>query len=404
MKLLEDSKKIIVDVILSIIGSFFITGISQLIIYPNLSKDLGQVEFGSLLTLMGLSNVIGVVFGNSLNNIRLLKNIKYLDKGLNGDFKYILKKIIILSVIIMILVSIIFKKQVNTIDSILLIIITILIIYRGYLNVYYRLDLKYNMILLQMIITGVGYIIGLILFKVIKSWPIVFLTGEVGCFILTYYTTGYKVEECKKTELYNETKREFIQLLTSNLVVNVLLYADRLLINPILGAANVTIYYVASIVGKVFGIVLQPISSVMLTYISKDKKINKRKLFTKMVIIIIICGVIGYILIIPITPVIIGVFYPDNLRSALIYTNIANLSVILMIMGSLIQPFTLKFCPMNWQTRIQCIYAIFYLISSIILMNSNGLFGFCIAAAISNFIRVVLFIVIGYVYSRKDDI
>lgn len=402
MKFLDNSKKIVGDVILNLIGSFFITGISQLIIYPILSQRMGENNFGSLLTLIGISNVIGVVLGNSLNNIKLLNDDKYNDKGIHGDFKYLLKKSIIIAIVSMAIIVLIFNKQIEIFDSIILVFVTIFVIYRSYFNAYYRIKFQYSVILIQMIITGIGYLIGLIIFQIIRCWPIVFLTGEILCYIFGYYSTNYKFEKYNKTKFYNETKNQFIHLATSNLVVNLLLYADRLLINPILGASNVTIYYVASIVGKLFGIVLQPVSGVMLTYISKVRHINKKKLFIIIVFTVIFCGIIGYITIISITPIIINIFYKNILENALKYSNIANLSVVFMIMGSLIQPFTLKFSPIKWQTIIQSIYGIVYLISSIILMKLWGLFGFCIASAFTNFIRLVLFIAVGYIYSRKE--
>ncbi|EHK2407009.1 hypothetical protein QTI93_11845 [Clostridium perfringens] len=401
MNSLLKTKKIFLDIILNLIGSFFVTGVSQLIVYPFLANRLGENSFGSMLTLIGLSNVIGVVLGNSLNNVKILNNNKYIDNNINGDFKYLLNKSIITSILSMVIVVILFNNQINKVNSIILILLTVLIIYRGYLNAYYRINLRYNLILVQMIVTGLGYLIGLFLFKILGLWTVVFLSGEMACYIFSYYTTEYKYEKNHKTKLFYETKNQFIQLVSSNLVVNLLLYADRLLINPFLGASNVTIYYVSSIVGKVFGIVLQPISSVILTYLSKIREINKKNLFFIMTISIFISGIIGYFIIIKITPLIIYIFYRNVLKQALIYSNIANLSVIFMIMGSLIQPYTLKFSDIKWQTIIQSLYGITYIVSSLILMSLYGLMGFCIASMLSNFLRLILFLIIGYLYIEE---
>lgn len=396
-------KKASYDLILNIIGSFFITGISQLIVYPLLSRQLGQLKFGSLLTLIGLSNVIGVVIGNSLNNVRLLKENEYVNRKINGDFKYLLSKSSMIAILIMIGISIIFHKQIRLIEAILLIISTILMIYRAYINVYYRIDLNYKLILLQMVVTGSGYLFGVVIFQFIHIWPIIFMFGELSAYIMGQFTTKYNKESSMKTKLFKETRSDFIQLASSNIIVNLLLYADRLLINPILGAANVSIYFVASLVGKTIGIVLQPIASVMLAYISKISNMNKRKSFLSVVSIVMSLGIIGYIIIMLITPVIIKIFYRNSLELAYPYFNLANLAGILMIMGSLIQPMILKFCSMKWQMITQSIYAVIYLLSNITLMKLNGLMGFCIATTISNGIRLIIFLVLGYVYIVRNN-
>lgn len=394
--------KILKDLSLNIMGSFIMTGITQIVIYPFLSRELGDVSFGSLLTLIGLSNAIGVIFGSALNNIRLLKQHKYEELEEKGDFKrliLIVQGIIIISIGV---VSIIFRGQITILESLSLVLVTIFTMYRGYMNVYYRIDLNYIYILVHMIITAVGYVVGMVFFKFIEVWPIVFLSGEVAAFIFALLTTKYKEESRKKTVLYGETRKDFTQLVFSNTMANLLLYLDRLIINPILGSANVSIYFISSIVGKTLGIVLQPLSSIILTYISKVKRIDKRKLFTAIILLTIVFGLTSYILSIPITPIIIKVLYKENYLKAKPFYNIANLSVILMIMGNLIQPVILKYCPIIWQSVVQIIYTITYLFLVIILMNRYGLMGFCIGAVTANFVRLIIFLVVGYIYVFKN--
>ncbi|MDU4738410.1 hypothetical protein [Clostridium sp.] len=390
--------KIIKDLSLNILGSFIMTGITQIIIYPFLSRKLGNISFGSLLTLIGLSNAIGVIFGSALNNIRLLKQHKYEELPKKGDFKRLLLTSQIVIIVLIIIVSIIFKSQITTLESLLLILVTIFTMYRGYMNVYYRIDLNYIYILVHMVITSVGYIIGMLIFKYIRVWPVVFLSGEIAAFIFALLTTKYRVESRKKTVLYNETKKDFTQLVLSNTMANLLLYLDRLIINPILGSANVSIYFVSSIVGKTLGIVLQPLSSMILTYISKIKKINKKRLFIAIALVTLLFGVFSYILSIPITPIIIKLLYKESYLQAMPFYNISNLSVILMIMGNLIQPVILKYCPIVWQSIVQGIYTTIYLLLVITLMNRYGLMGFCIGAVIANLIRLIIFLVVGYIY------
>lgn len=395
-------KKVCKDFILNLISSLVITIVLQLLVYPILSQEITPEKFGSLLTLIGMTNALAATFGNSLNNIRLLRQEQsYINKYC--DYWVILKKVIFITAMCMILTILIFNGQVNFIESIILIIATVLTMLRGYMNVYYRVQLDYIKISSHFIIAALGYIVGLGIFKIIPFWPIVFCTGELFAFIYAYNNTEFKREKYVKSSFYVEIKKDYIQLSMSNLVANMLLYLDRLLINPILGPANVVIFFVSSIVGKTVGIALNPLASIVLSYISKMKANTTKILFTRLSLISIVMGTVIYIITIPMSPIIVSILYPESLLEAKQYFNIANLSSIVMICGSLINPIVLKNVPMWWQNIIQLIYAGVYVGGSLILLKSFGLIGFCYVGLSANIIRLILIESIGYYYIFIKD-
>ncbi|HFD1796239.1 TPA: hypothetical protein QFP13_002525, partial [Enterococcus faecium] len=74
----------------------------QLVVYPMISSFVPIGEFGYILTLMGLVNVISVVVGGSLNNVQLINRTYYLnEEDYYGDFK----RLFILSLFISMAVS-----------------------------------------------------------------------------------------------------------------------------------------------------------------------------------------------------------------------------------------------------------------------------------------------------------
>lgn len=389
-------KKIIQDLILNIISSFIVTAILQIMVYPILSDKISDSLFGSVLTLTGLSNALGVMFGSSLNNIQLLNQNKYNTKS--GNYGILLKYTNLIVILLSIVIGFLFIKSIMIGELIIFIFIPLLTMLRAYMNIYYRLNLDYKNIFLHMLSTGLGYIVGLFLYSLINMWTIIFFTGELFAFIFAYLTTDFKKREKCKDENYMEIKNQYIQLVGANSVSNLLTYLDRFIINPILGANNVSLYFIASIVGKVVGIVLQPLSSIILTYISKLKNINERKLFTLIITIVGIFGIGIFMLTIYITPIVIKILYKDSFEAVKQYFNIANLSAILMVMGSLIQPLILKYCPMWWQGVIQSIYTLIYVVLGIIMMRRNGLQGFGIVAVLANLVRIAFLIFVGYYY------
>lgn len=386
---------------LSIFGSLIVATILQLIIYPFLAKNLTSSDFGSFLTIIGISNALGVIFGSSITNLKLITQNTYIEDLKNKDFKKLLFNSSLVITAIMIVVLLLYSNKTAIIESILIIILTILTMFRAYMVAYYRIELNYKLILYHLIITGIGYIIGIIIYKAISYWPIIFLTGEIFAYVFAFRTTVYKYEEYNTSKLFKKTEKEYLQLLSSSSVTNILVYLDRIIINPILGASNVTVYYIASFMGKTLGIVLQPLSAIILTYLSKGITVDKKILFKYYVSLTLLLGFLMFIISIPLTPVLIRILYPQNFNSAKEYLNIGNLGVILTIMGTLIQPFLLKYCPLWWQPIIEIIYGLISIIGGIVFMLNMGIYGFCIVVVIANLIRLVMLLTIGYYYIYK---
>ncbi|MGG7178143.1 lipopolysaccharide biosynthesis protein [Clostridium paraputrificum] len=389
--------KVLKDLILNILGSFVLTGTLQLIIYPLLGYKMSQEEYGRLLTLIGMSNAIGGILGNSLNNIKLLHQNDYEENDLK-DFGILIKNMVIATVILTAGVVILYKDQISLINAIILIFATVFIVLRCYISVYYRIRLDYLAMLKQVVATVIGYVVGIAIFFIIPLWPIVFLLGELAAFLYAYFTTDFKYEKKEKSEKYNIVVKDFMQISLSNSVANLLLYLDRIIINPVLGASNVAVYFVASLVGKTAGIVLNPLSTIILTYLAKMKDSSSKKSFMILSLSSVVMGLTIFLVSIPLTPIIIKILYPNDYLAASPFFNLANLSVIIMICGSLINPLLLKNSPLYWQNIIQVIYGVLYIGGSTLLMQKYQLFGFCLAGIIANGIRMLLIWSIAFYY------
>ena len=65
------------------------TGILQIVVYPFLGSHMSADSYGLFLTLIGIVNIISVTLGNSLNNVRLLRDTTYKENKTTGDFNLI---------------------------------------------------------------------------------------------------------------------------------------------------------------------------------------------------------------------------------------------------------------------------------------------------------------------------
>ena len=197
-KYLKLKSKFIYDVALNTIGSLFLTIVSQLLLYPYLSSKLSSLQFGNLLTIMGVVNSIAVILGATVNNIKLIKNNSYINLKVDGDYHIIIRIMQSLALIIMIIVCVVLGNKVSLWELMLIIILSLLTMMRTYMGVYYRISLNYKLTLLHMVFTGFGYLIGLPLFKITNLWPIAFICGEISAFIFAALTTNYYYENRAK--------------------------------------------------------------------------------------------------------------------------------------------------------------------------------------------------------------
>lgn len=389
------------DSFLNIVASLILTFTSQLIVYPYLAKQLSELQYGQILTTMGLINTLGVSLGSSLNNTRLILQAEYDYKKIIGDFNSIF---ILLSLIGVFSVGLIDSLLINSniIQLFLYMILVVLTIFKSYFSVEFRLNINYQAILMMNIVGSVGYLIGLYVYSFTDNWVLIFILGELASTVFIVRITSLIKESYKKTDLFRKTFGKTLYLLSSALISNSMTYMDRFIIFPILGAEQVSIYSVASFLGKSLGVIMIPISGVLLTYIVKEDGLTRRK-FSKRLILYIILSVVVYVGTIIFGPFVTGFLYPTIIDRAMEYMHVANLAAILQVLGMLIQPILMRYAHSRWILISQVMYLIVYLILAYFGMLYYGLMGFCVAVLLANIFRVTQLALIIY-RSLKSDI
>lgn len=390
------------DSLLNIIGSLILTIAVQALAYPFLAQNLTIKEYGIILTVMGIINTVGVSLGNSLNNTRILTQSNYDKKALTGDYNVIFIFIILLGMFITGLLSF---AVLNKFDTTIIgcKVITVLIIFRSYYSVGYRLIINYKKMLFSNLWGAVGYLIGIIFTIYTGVWVFTFIFGELLACIYVYITSHVVNEELTITPLIKSSLKKYSYIMSASFISNSMIYLDRFFIYPVLGADQVSLYTVASFLGKTAGILLNPIAGVLLTYYVRDKSLTVKQfsirtgiftLFSLLIFILIMC--IG----IPIT----GLFYPTIIKSAVPYFYVANLASVLLILGNTIQPTLLTYCNTKWHLIIQISYFLIYTVLGYIGLIENGLIGFCYAVLISNSFRIIsmLMVIFGTLYKRNN--
>lgn len=396
-------KGFLIDSLLNITATAIPILILQIITLPIIGSILGGDEYGLVVTLISLFTLLSTPFGNVLNNIRLLKNDEYEKENIKGDFNYLLIRSIILSSIIVTVGTIYFEGSFSIKSILMIVLISSINMIREYLIVSFRISLNYKGILLNNIILGFGYVLGTIAFYFVGYWQLIFISGFGLSLIYIIKNSSLLKEPIFKTKFFKKTVYSSRILLISSLLKNLMGYADKLLLFPLLGAKAVSIYYSATIIGKIISMAINPINGVILSYITKTRKLGLNKIVLLLSVLGII-GVLGYFMSIMIGPLLLSVLYREWANESIKLLYITSATVIIGVISSMINPFILRFTNINFQLIINGIHFTLYIICAYIFYNLYGLIGFCIGILLSNVINLILMVIILVRSNVKNNV
>lgn len=394
-------KKFFIDSFLNIVSTALPLLILQIFAMPLIAKQEGPEQYGVIVVIISILTLISFPIGNVLNNIRLLKNDKYKKSYNDADFSPILLGSSFFSIFLFITVTFLFFENVQVFNLLFQVIIVLGLLVKDYWIVTYRINLNFRGILLNNIFLGLGYFIGSGLYYLIGYWEIIYLAGLVASLSYIISTSQIWKEPIRFSPEFKRTFTDFLILYFSGLFKNLLTYADKILLLPLLGPINVAIYYSASIIGKMLSMVFGPINSVILSYLTKIDRISN-KLFLKGFLMTLIVTIIGYIFTIVVSPFILHRLYPDWAGESLKLIYVTTAATYITILSSIFHPFNLRYNKMKWQIYMSISNIFLYLIAALVLTHYYALMGFAISVLISK-IYIFVFQLMVYVLSKSTD-
>ncbi len=392
-------KKFATDFIWSIAALVTMNGVLQLFVYPLLNRQLGEAEFGNVLYVLGIVAVFAPSVGLAANNIRLVESRE--KRVLNGDLLLaILPLLAVSGVIFFAVCNGYFSSVSDYAFAALLIVLTTL---RYYGDVEYRMTLNYKGYFVYYLVLSLGYIIGALLYPLTKSWMLCFLLGEAAVWLLLV-VKGHIYKPLKKSENTFSVSKKVFTLAASYLLVNMVLNLDRVLLQHLIDSSTVTVYYVASLLGKTAALLVGPLNGVVIGHLTKGKtKPITKKSFSIVSLAVLLVGAVLFAGISIVMPVFVKLLYPDIYSDVLSVSTLANLSQIICFASSLLLTIMLTFCSERWQLAIQLVYAALFLVLSISFTNSGGLQGFVTASLVANTLRLVFTVGAGLAILIKKE-
>jgi len=397
-----NKRRIVLDMILNVSAAAIPLAMLQLLVYPILSRYLIENEYGLMITMYSLWLMISNTLGNVIFNVRLIKNNKYEENRLQGDFLVIVLRYAILNAIIVSAVTFYYDGGFELKHFILSLCVACILFLKSYLDVCFRLVIDFRAVTISGILVAVGFLLGS--FAAIKTgiWEFIYIVGySFGC-VYAIKKSDLMKESRTKTPLFKETQLDCNKLMVASIVANLMTYADKLVIFPLMGGKAVAVYYNATLLAKIVGMVTGPSSGVILTYLAKRKS-GDGKSFKKMLIVGLIVVTIGYFVVLLLSRPIMSILYPMWVDEIMIYIPVTTINVSILALISMLNPFVLRYCDMKWQILISGGGVIVYFIAALVLWHFWGLMGFCIGTVIGSITRLILIICVHHFNIEKED-
>lgn len=390
-------KKIAFDMLLNIVATAIPTFVLQLLLLPALSRYMGGEEYGLLVTILALLNMIPSTFGNVLNNIRLIEGKN--EETPQPDFNPLLLILTGINLVLMTIFTLVYDKEITLYSLILVLIVSILLLFREYFTVAFRIKLNYKNIVISNLIMVVGYVIGFLLFRATGRWQYMYIMGYLVSLVFIFIKSELWKEPIVISTAFKHIGGQTIMLSIATFLGRITTYADKLLIFPVLGGTVVSVYYAATLFGKVVSMTINPISSVMLSYLSKSTKKNNNTFKLAFLSSATVC-IAGYFVCIAISRPVLKLLYPQFVNEAMQFIWFTTGTMVITALISIVNPFVLKFFDMKWQIAINCVYVSVYVGISMALLSRLGLKGFCIGTLIAAMLKLSFML---YIYNRRSD-
>lgn len=389
------------DLFLSVVAYALPAVALTFIIQPVMSRVVSDEVYGRFLTLLSVIRLLVGVFITSLANLRMLRQRDYEKAGVIGDFN--LQLLLSMGLASLVLCgALLFYKSTSVWEYILCILTMLLIMAHDYFSVYYRVVIRYDRLVWDNLCILIGYFVGLAVYMVFPIWQIVMISGYVAGNLYVFLTSPYCKETLKTTGLLAETQKKHAQMGTSMLLRDSINYCDRLVIYPILGGGQVSVYNAASVVGKVIQLVSTPAQRVILSYIVRQDKLDKRNI-KKLLLLSLPLLAVAYGGLYLVGRILLPIMYPQYAEAAAGILWIILLAILLNTCAALVNMILLRFDDMKVQIYVPVIRLVLYLGGALLLVERFGMMGFCWSFLASAVGYVVIVLLRLLMLCRRED-
>lgn len=393
-------KSLISDTVWTIASMLVLNVVAQFVVYPDWARWYDAEVYGNIIYTMSLVNIFAVSMGVGANYARMAESAKR--KTCNGDYNVLLLICGLITFVGTCILTSISGLGFTVEERLLAALLACVTMWRYYADVEYRLTLNYKGYFCYYLAISVGYLLGVLLFRLTNLWPLALLPGEAAGLILIaakgklFRENGFKVGEDFKSSV-----KTVLILIGTNMINNAVFNGDRILLQVLMNGTAVTTFYVASLLGKTASMVSTPINSVIIGHLAKYNGEFKRTDVHKFVGITLLLTALGAVGTWLASYMVIPILYPDTYETAKSYFLIADLAQIFYFMTNIVTTVLLRVAKTKCQMTINGWYAVMFVGLCTAGALLYGVAGFCAALLIVNIARYVM--AVGYCYRSVGE-
>lgn len=394
-KKLNDKARIIFsDSLYSIVALVVMNMVAQFGVYPFWAKQFGEEHYGDILYLLSFINIFAVSVGSALNYARLADSAR--GETNNGEYNLIL--------LVMCLLAVLFSYGVQRFAGVAMVGSEVWVfwallcstMWRNYIDVDFRLSLNYRGYFKYYMVVSVGYLLGIWLCSVTGIWEVALLPGEIlGIVYVFVRGDNLRRKPFRMSIRVRQTVTTCLIMLATNFILNLIFNADRFMLKALIGGTAVTIYYLASLLGKTVSLITTPLNSVIISYLAKYKGEFTWKMFCRLLTVIAAAAVVLVFGCVAASYVLIRILYPESYEMAKEFFVISSVSQVIFFATSVLTVVLLRFAKQQYQLYINLVYAAAFVILGIPMTKSGGIWGFSWAILLANLVRMAVTVVLG---------
>ena len=232
----------------------------------------------------------------------------------------------------------------------------------------------------------------------------IFLTGEALALVYLAVTGTVFSDFLKSGRWFSTALRRGIFLMFSYIITNVTLNIDRLVLKFLISDLAVTQYYAVSLLGKTLVLLVAPVNTIIISYLTKRKENLTRIQYLKFVGAGYGVSLVFFIGAQIFTPIFLKLFYGNLYDSVRPVIGIVNLSQVLGVLSAYLFIVVLTFTEEKWQMILQTLHLLVITVLVISVTGKFGLSGFSTAVLAANAVRAVVVTLFGlYMAGRKKE-
>ena len=269
--------------------------------------------------------------------------------------------------------------------------------FRYYADVSYKLTLRYRRYFIYYLLIGIGYGIGAVLVWKTQIWPLALLPGELLGVLYAYLGDDtLRRDALRPSKRFGVVTKCILLLFLSEGISNLIFNVDRLILKVLIGSTAVTVYYLATLVGKTVSLVSTPLCGVLIGHLARysgqfSKRIMKWVTLGSLAcfaVLTAVCAFGGYL--------VLWLLYPTELESAKGFLLLGSLAQVIFFTTGFVSVILIRFAKKAYQVVINTAFGICFFGIGIPATLWKGLWGFAVAMVIANGIRWLVAIALGW--------